>query len=84
MRVIVTRHARDRHLEYTGREVNRHSLRSRLKVKLASGAKVTKGRVIFPAGNGLWAVCAPVMSGWVVITFLKTGVARHAKTEQRG
>jgi len=71
MRVIVTKHARDRHLEYTGREINKHSLRSRLKVRLAAGARVTKGRVIFPVGSGLKAVCAPTVSGWIIITFLR-------------
>ncbi len=76
MRIIVTKHARDRHLQYTGQEINKHSLRTKLKVRLASGARVINGRVIFPAGNGLRAVCVPVAAGWVVITFLQKGVKK--------
>lgn len=83
MRLIVTRHARERHFQYTGEEPNSRRLRSRLKVRLASGAKVTDGRVIFPVGSGLKAVCAPTVSGWVVITFLRDGQGAAKKSPLR-
>lgn len=70
MRVIITRHARQRHLQRTGREVDKYGLRARLRARLASGVKLTNGRVIVPVGEGLRAVCAPTVAGWVVITFL--------------
>jgi len=71
MRVIVTKHAHERYLQYTGHKVNKHILCLRLKSKLACGVSVINDRVIFPAGNGLRAVCAPSAVGWVVITFLR-------------
>jgi len=79
MRVIITKHAQNRYIQYTGRQVNKYKLRTRLKIKLVAGAKVINGRVTFLAGDGLQAVCAPVTAGWVIITFLKIDTVQRVK-----
>ena len=71
MRVIVTKHAKNRYFQYTGQEVNNYKLRTRLKIKLASGAKMVNKRIFFSVDSSLIAVCAPIVSGWLVITFLR-------------
>ncbi len=85
MRVIITRHARQRHVQRTGREVDKHGLKAALRSRLMSGAKVTDGRIIFPAGHGLKAIAAPTASGWIVITFLTGEMTplRRVKMQKR-
>jgi hypothetical protein len=72
MRVIASRHARERYFEYTGTEYKDRKVYRRLRDCLALGARVEKGRIKVPLGKtGLVAVCAPVGCGWLILTFIR-------------
>jgi hypothetical protein len=77
MRVIVSRHARERWRKYRGEEFKRTKIHYFLKSALVRGARVKKGRIEVPVGKtGLDAVLAPVPAGWIIITFIDRRGAR--------
>lgn len=80
MRIIVTKHARERWKEYMGREeFKKAKMYYFLKSALVRGARVKKGRIEVPVGKtGLDAVLAPVPAGWIIVTFINKRDGREA------